>query len=86
VGDRRRGVRRDRALGARDPVIALTGGTLLWAVTEDQSFVGEPGASESYEGWLTALAVLAVAAAWAAYGLGVAVWRRMLPRVRRPRA
>jgi hypothetical protein len=67
-------------------VIALTGGTLIWAVTEDQSFVGEPGASESYEGWLTALAVLAVAAVWAAYGLGVAVWRRMLPRLRRPRA
>jgi hypothetical protein len=65
-------------------VIALTGGTLLWAVTEDQSFVGEPGASS--EGLLTALAVLAVAAAWAAYGLGVAVGRFILPRLRRPRA
>jgi hypothetical protein len=67
-------------------MIALTGGTLLWVVTEAQSFVGEPGASESYEGLFTALAVLAVAAAWAAYGLGVAVGRRMLPRLRRPRA
>jgi hypothetical protein len=65
-------------------VIALTGGTLVWAVTEDQSFVGEPDASES--GLLTALAVIAVAVAWAAYGLGVAVGRLMLPRLRRPRA
>jgi hypothetical protein len=66
-------------------VIALTGGTLIWAVTEDQSFVGEPDASESYEGWLTALAVIAVAVAWAAYGLGVAAGRLLLPRLRRPR-
>jgi hypothetical protein len=66
-------------------VIALTGGTLLWAVTVDQSFVGDPGASESYQGLLTALAVIAVAVAWAAYGLGVAAGRLILPRLRRPR-
>jgi hypothetical protein len=64
-------------------VIALTGGTLIWAVTEDQSFVGEPGASDSWEGALTALAVLAVATAWAAYG-GVVLGRLILPRLQRP--
>ena len=67
-------------------VIALTGGTLLWAVTEDQSVVREPGASDSWEGVLTALAVLAVAVVWAAYGLGVVLGRLMLPRLRPPRA
>jgi hypothetical protein len=66
-------------------VIALTGATLLWAVTEDQSFVGDPGASESYQGLLTLLAIVAVALAWAAYGIGVAAGRFMLPRLRRPR-
>ena len=66
-------------------VIALTGGTLLWAVTWDQSFVGDPDASESYDGLLTVLAVLAVAVAWAAYGLGVVIGRLVLPRLRRPR-
>jgi hypothetical protein len=66
-------------------VIALTGGTLLWAVTVDQSYVEEPGASESYKGVLTVLAVIAVAVAWAAYGLGVAAGRLILPRLRRPR-
>jgi hypothetical protein len=67
-------------------VIALTGGTLLWAVTWDRSFVGEPGASDSSEDLVTVLAAIAVAAAWAAYGLGVAVGRLMLPRLRRPPA
>jgi hypothetical protein len=67
-------------------VIALTGGTLIWAVTEDQSFEGEPGASDSWEGVLTAFAVLAVAAAWAVYGLGVVLGRLIVPRLRRPRA
>jgi hypothetical protein len=66
-------------------VIALTGGTLLWAVTVDQSYVEEPGASESYKGVLTVFAVIAVAVAWAAYGLGVAAGRLILPRLRRPR-
>jgi hypothetical protein len=65
-------------------VIALTGGALLWAVTVDQSYVEEPGASESYKGVLTVLAVIAVAVAWAAYGLGVAAGRLILPRLRRP--
>ena len=67
-------------------VIALTGSMLIWAVTEDQSFVVEPDASESYKGLLTALAVIAVAAAWAAYGLGVFLGRLILPRLRRPGA
>jgi hypothetical protein len=67
-------------------VIALTGGTLIWAVTEDQSFEGEPGASDSWEGVLTAFAVLAVAAAWAVYGLGIVLGRLIVPRLRRPRA
>ena len=66
-------------------VIALTGGALIWAVTEDQGFVGDPSSSESFEGLLTALAVFAVAVAWAAYGLGVALGRLLLPRLRRPR-
>jgi hypothetical protein len=67
-------------------VIALTGGTLIWAVTEDRSIEREPGASDSWEGVLTAFAVLAVAAAWAVYGLGVVLGRLILPRLRRPRA
>ena len=67
-------------------VIAVTGGTLLWAVTEDQSFVGDPDASESYQGLLTLLAFGAAGLGWAAYGLGVAAGRVMLPRPRRPRA
>jgi hypothetical protein len=67
-------------------VIALTGGLLLWAVTEDESFERDAGASESYEGLLTFLAVVVVAAMWAAYGLGVAVGRVVLFRLRRRRA
>ena len=66
-------------------VTALTGGTLIWAVTEDQSTPRLPDASDSYEGLLTLAAILAGAAAWAAYGLGVAVGRLVLPRLRRPR-
>ena len=67
-------------------VIALTGGMLIWAVTEDQSYQGDPSASDSWEGVLTMFAVLAFAAAWAVYGLGVVLGRRIMPRLRRPRA
>jgi hypothetical protein len=53
-------------------------------VTWDQSSIGDPGASQPYKGLATVLAILAAAVAWAAYGLGVALGRFVLPRLRRP--
>jgi hypothetical protein len=67
-------------------VTALTGGALIWAVIADQSVPRLEGASESYEGLLTALTIIAAAVAWGVYGLGVALGRLVLPRFRRPRA
>jgi hypothetical protein len=67
----RRGLRR-RSLAV---MIALTGGTLFWAVVEDRSFVAEPDASDSEQGVLTVLAVVAVVAAWAAYGIALILVR-----------
>jgi hypothetical protein len=65
-------------------VTALTGGTLIWVATLDMSSVGAEGPPE-YQGLATALTILAGAAAWAAYGLGVAAGRLVLPRPRRQR-
>lgn len=67
-------------------VVGITGGTLVWALVEDRSYECSPDASECYSGLLTFLAFTGVALAWAAYGLGVAAGRFMLPRLRRPRA
>jgi hypothetical protein len=64
-------------------VIALTGGAVIWAVIADESVPRLEGTSESYEGLLTALTVIAAAAAWAAYGVAVAVGRLVLPRLSR---
>jgi hypothetical protein len=66
-------------------VTAVTGGTLIWVATLDLSYVGDPSSSESYQGFATAFTILAGAAAWAAYGLGVAAGRLVLPRPRPPR-
>lgn len=66
-------------------VIALTAGAVLWAGIEDHTYECNPDASECYRGLGTFLAVVAAALAWAAYGIGVAAGRFMLPRLRRPR-
>jgi hypothetical protein len=62
---------------------AATGGLLVWAYIEDSSFECSPDASECYRGLLTLIVVVGVAAAWAAYGIGIAVGRFTLPRLRR---
>jgi hypothetical protein len=67
-------------------VVAITGGTMVWALVEDRSYECNPDASECYRGLLTFLAFVGVALAWAAYGLGVVAGRFMLPRLRRLRA
>jgi hypothetical protein len=66
-------------------VIALTCGAVLWAAVADRSYECDPGASECYRGLGTFLAIVAAALAWAAYGIGVALGRLMLPRPPRRR-